>query len=1029
MSLFYSKLPIRLKFALSSALVLILVSTVVVFYLSSQQTKQAMHLMENKVQSMAEMVGMAVGSALHGENLTAIYEALNWAKRDDSLLYILVLDNDHEALAKFNPNSLNLNTTELSKAEGLVWIDHTVSISVPIRFGNENLGILLLGYSLAGVFDSIQKNQLKAFAICLAILSLGVLITLYTSKVITQSITQLSKATRDFANGKNDVLVEVRTADEVGELGTAFNSMMEKITATIHELSSTNDRFQKVMNQKTLILNSAGEGIYGLDLEGNTTFVNPAGSKMLGYSTEELIGKPQHSLIHHSRTDGTPYPREECHIYAAFKDGKVRQENGEVFWRKDGSCFPVDYMSTPIKENGKVTGAVVTFRDITESKKQQSRRTMLHKVTKILAEAQSIDEGVDKILQSLTDHATWDLAFYWSVDPESNVLRCRLGAHSTRFGLEAYEAFSRQAFSTHFSIGEGLPGRVWESAKPSWIKNVVVEKNFPRAPIAAKVGIHNGFGFPVFSEQKLWGVMEVFTKDLADPDEYLIHLLENMGSEFGQFMQRVESERELAQALLMSKAANINAQVAKEEAEDANKTKSAFLANMSHEIRTPLNAILGFSQILLEEKNIEGDQRRALQTIDRSGNHLLELINSILDLSKIEAGHMELVLNNFDLKVLINDLIEMFQIRCHKKGLSLEVQGLPTNACLVHGDEVKLRQVLTNLLGNAVKFTDVGEVTLALEILDNHQFQFSVMDTGEGIPLEAQDKIFEAFRQDAEGHKKGGTGLGLAISLSQLKLMESDLQLKSTSGEGAKFIFTLHLPPAQTVEKKHANNNKKVVGLAPGHSVKALICDDVAENRQVLSQFLSSVGVEILLAKSGEEAIAMVREDSPDILLMDIRMPGIGGVEARKQIIKEFGKDQIKIILHSASVLEHEQEAYKKIGCHGFILKPFRKQIILDCVQDALSIEYEYENIVERAIEDPPLADLDFSKINLPGEIIASLKEGAELGNITQLEKTLAKICQLEGNGKDLEPHLNEYVIKYDMAGIMNILKQVTCDE
>jgi PAS domain S-box-containing protein len=818
-----------------------------------------------------------------------------------------------------------------------------------------------------------------------------------------------------------EVLLQVSTTEEL--------PLFVAIIQDISQRKESENLVKELHRKNELILNSAGEGIYGLDLEGNTTFVNPAASEMLGYSAEELIGKPQHILIHHSRPDGTPYPREECHIYASIEDGLVHTEENEVFWKKNGNSFPVRYVSKPIFEKQKIVGAVVTFQDTTVEKQQNYRKTMQHDLTRTLAEAQSMDEGISKILYTLTDHPTWDLAFFWSLNPQSNVLHCRLGSHSSRIESGTYGAFSQIAFSTTFEKGMGLPGRVWDTAKPAWIKDVTQDTNFPRAPIAKKVGVHGGFGFPVFSEEKLWGVMEVFTLNLSDPDEDLTRLLEDMGSQFGQFMKRIESEMGLAQALLISKAANINVKEAKEEAENANKTKSVFLANMSHEIRTPLNAILGFSQILLEEKGLEDEQRRALQTIDRSGSHLLELINSILDISKIEAGRMESFHCDFDLTDLIHGLIDMFKIQCDKKGLAIVTHGLPTDALLVHGDELKLRQILTNLIGNAVKFTDAGKVTLELNILENNYYQVAVIDTGKGIPRSAQSNIFEAFRQDDEGHKKGGTGLGLAISQKQLQLMDSKLKLESKPGEGSKFSFTLHLPRAQDEVKKPVNNNKKIIGLAKGHSVKALICDDIAENRDVLSKFLSSVGIEILLSESGEQAFEMVTKHSPDILLMDIRMPGMSGVEASKQIIKKFGKDHVKIILHSASVLEDEQETYKKLGCNGFILKPFRKQTVLDSIQEALSIEYEYESSNEEDVKSPSTSNLDFSKYILPKAILSRLKEGADLCNITQLENALAEICQLEGNGKNLEPHLKECVIKYDMEGIANILEQVTYEQ
>jgi PAS domain S-box-containing protein len=787
----------------------------------------------------------------------------------------------------------------------------------------------------------------------------------------------------------------------------------------IHDISESKKLMESLELAQTrvqAIMDNVVDGIITIDVHGIIESANPAVEQIFGFKFSELHGKNINMLM------PEPYRAEhDSYIQNYLQTGKKqiigisREVSG---LKKDGSTFPMDLAVSEVFLGGRrmFSGMI---RDISQRKQEQSLKTMQHDLTRILAEAQSTDEGVTKILQTLSDHPTWDLAFYWSLDTDANILSSELGSHSSRLNKEAYERYSSQTFQTRFKKGEGLPGKVWDSAKPRWIQDVAKDTNFTRSAIAAEFNIHGGFGFPIFSEEKLWGVMEVFTIDLADPADDLTQLLEDMGSQFGQFMQRIESGVELAQAMFVS-------ELAKREAEDANKTKSAFLANMSHEIRTPLNAILGFSQILLEEKNIAGEQRRALQTIDKSGSHLLGLINDILDLSKIEAGHMELIPSDYDLKDLLQGLIEMFRSRCENKGLTIVTEGLPKDACLVRGDETKLRQILTNLLGNAVKFTDTGEITLSLTPQENHQYRFSVADTGKGIPLSAQANIFEAFRQDEEGHKKGGTGLGLAISLKQLELMGSDLKLESEFGKGSNFFFTLHLPKAQSDVRKQIGNKGKIIGLAPGFQVKALVCDDVKENREVLAKFLSSVGVEILSAKNGEEAIEMIRNHPLDILLMDIQMPGMGGIEATKQIIQEFGADHIKIILHSASVLRHEQDEYKKIGCHGFILKPFRKQTVLGCVQDALSIEYKYDNADEEAVMGSSAEALDFSKFNLPGEIISSLKEGAELCNITQLEKALAEICQLDGNGKDLAPHLQEHVIKYDMEGIINILEQVT---
>ncbi|MCH7622787.1 MAG: PAS domain S-box protein, partial [Nitrospinae bacterium] len=203
---------------------------------------------------------------------------------------------------------------------------------------------------------------------------------------------------------------------KISELNFGKERMFTGVVLDITDREEKNAALEKVMNQKTLILNSAGEGICGIDMEGNTTFVNPAATKMLGYSEEEMIGKLQHFLIHHSRADGTPYPVEEGHIFASIKDGKVHRETDEVFWRKNGSCFPVEYVSTPIRENAKLAGAVVTFRDISVEKRAESRNILRYDLTKVLAQARNIDEGVVKILKTLTNHQTWDLAFYWFED-------------------------------------------------------------------------------------------------------------------------------------------------------------------------------------------------------------------------------------------------------------------------------------------------------------------------------------------------------------------------------------------------------------------------------------------------------------------------------------------------------------------------------------------------------------------------------------------------------------------------------------
>ncbi|MDA1277518.1 MAG: response regulator [Verrucomicrobia bacterium] len=518
--------------------------------------------------------------------------------------------------------------------------------------------------------------------------------------------------------------------------------------------------------------------------------------------------------------------------------------------------------------------------------------------------------------------------------------------------------------------------------------------------------------------------------------------------------QRREAERLREQMLLQERLAHealeeksIQLEKAKEAADTANQAKSTFLANMSHEIRTPLNAVLGYAQILQQDRSLGTDQRQSAATIERSGSHLLSLINEILDLSKIEAGKMELSEKDFDLRELIRSLSEMFELRCRQKGLEWRVEwGLaaenaesaelttqesrpqfttdhtdstddgktgnssdpcpsvtsvvnPSDPSLrslrslrltsdpplrVRGDEVKLRQALINLLGNAVKFTDAGRVTLRVQthvvppsggIAGTHLlpapaagemiertdvapaeagttcFTFSVIDTGQGIPAEVREKIFEPFTQGEQGRQHGGTGLGLAIARRQIELMGGELRLDSEPGRGSRFFFSLSFAPASTREHESAAVlSKPARRMRTGPRVRALVADDVAENRDILRRVLGALGVEVTVVEDGEQALQELGKDRSaddlvrapyDIAFLDIRMPGMTGYQVVQRILAEGGPNRARLVAVSASVLKHEQESYADAGFDGFVPKPYRFEQIRECLEKHLGVTFE----------------------------------------------------------------------------------------
>jgi len=454
--------------------------------------------------------------------------------------------------------------------------------------------------------------------------------------------------------------------------------------------------------------------------------------------------------------------------------------------------------------------------------------------------------------------------------------------------------------------------------------------------------------------EPLWTVarMQVFT--LAG-GHAMLWLMGLGGIVLGtQRLRRSERERRRAEEEL---------QEAKETAEKANQAKSIFLANMSHELRTPLNTVLGFSQLMARSANLDAEGRENLGIIHRSGEHLLTLINDVLAMSKIEAGRTTLNEVEFDLYHLLDSLEDMFRLKADEKGLQLFFErdvGVPR---YVRTDEIKLRQVLMNLLHNAVKFTEEGNVTVRVSRSDPTGLAFEVQDTGLGITPDEQEAIFEPFVQTKTGRQaREGTGLGLPISQQFVRLMGGDLAVSSDGvpGRGSVFSFDVQVGVLERAPDVQAiGPARRVVGLEPGQRAadggpyRVLVVEDDEPSRTLLVKLLSPLGFEAQEAANGQEAIEIWERWRPHLIWMDMRMPVMDGYEATKRIKATAQGQGTTVIALTASTFEEERAAVLATGCDDFVRKPFREADIFEAMAKHLGLRYVYEEEVpEDAVDE-----------------------------------------------------------------------------
>jgi PAS domain S-box-containing protein len=651
------------------------------------------------------------------------------------------------------------------------------------------------------------------------------------------------------------------------------------------------------------VFESAPDAYYLNDLKGNFIDGNKAAEKLTGYKREELVGM---SFLKLNLLSAEFIPK-AAYLLVKNLRGKSTGPDEFLLKRKDGSKVAVEISTHPVKFQGK-TVVLGIARDITERKKAE----------------QALKENEEKY-RTLTENVNIGV-YRNTAGAEGRFLEAN-SAMVKMFGYKNKKEFLALAVSDLYQN---------EAAREKFSEKML-RQGFARNE---ETHLRKKDGKPI-----ICSVSAVAVKDKQGSIQYFDGTIEDI-TERKRAEEELIKHRDHLEELVKERTREL--EEAKIAADAANRAKSIFLANMSHEIRTPMNAILGFSQLMQRDDTLNPQQWKHLDIINRSGEHLIALINDILEMSKIEAGRTTLNPTTFNLRALLEDLEMMFRVRTDAKKLNFSVEGLGHMPGYVVGDQGKLRQVFINLLGNAVKFTGKGGVVLRVRVKqedsDRLRLLAEVEDTGPGIPETELNNLFKPFLQTQNGRRAGsGTGLGLAISKEFVRLMGGDITVGNKDGTGSLFKFDVRLKESETGPNEKKPESARVKGLRPGQpKYRILIADDEDTNLTLISRMLGNTGFETRQATNGEEAVETFRAWQPHLIFMDMRMPVMDGYDAIRRIRADAGGRDVKIVSVSASAFDEDRLEALRAGADDFIAKPFREAVLFEKIGKLLGVEYVF---------------------------------------------------------------------------------------
>lgn len=660
------------------------------------------------------------------------------------------------------------------------------------------------------------------------------------------------------------------------------------------------------------------DNIIRYDREGRAVYINPVLEKLLGTSARERIGK----RVREFHPDGS------YEVYAEAVDAVLAGEGDREFEfvlpGADGnpSIHQIRIVAER-GENGRISGVMAISHDITEQKRAEKELLDARMLFEGIIEQSPIPMALAKPTGELFFNKACADFLHTYDDP---TLVSGIKYQDMKQPWKDYDAQGNPVPHGELPLARALQGEVTKNFEMQ-----VVRKDGSRVWEMVTAG-------PIYDSED-----NLIAGFIAFPD-----ITERKEAE-----EALRKHREHLEETVQQRTEELRQ--ARDAADAANKAKSLFLANMSHELRTPLNAILGFSQMMHHDEGLKPMQYENLDIINRSGEHLLGLINDVLDIAKIESGKLQLDNVPFDLESMIYEVGELMRLRAEQKGLELRIERRADLPRYIMGDEMRLRQILVNLVGNAIKFTGQGWVAIRLGI-KGKSLLIDVEDSGPGIELDAQEHLFDPFVQLSESAMQSGTGLGLAIVRQFVQMMKGDIRVESTPGKGALFRIELPLESVDSAdirrldEKAHGD----VVGLTPGQPVyRILIAEDQAENRLLLTRLMRDIGLEVKAVENGEACVKLFESWQPDLIWMDERMPVMDGIEATRSIRAMTGGEKVKIVAVTALAFKEQQNELMAAGMDDFVSKPYRFNDIYDCLAGQLGVTFIYSTEKEEEKEPP----------------------------------------------------------------------------